>query len=215
MERLLEPPATAYHLPAVPTALDLSNFAGLGAIGLLTINILLGLLLSVKYNPVRSWPHRRIDTQALHNWTGYTALAVSLVHPVLILFSATAKFGVRDIVFPVDAPKQPLVNTFGALALYCLIVVVATSWLWDSRGAMSRRLWKRFHYVTYAMFPLYAVHALLTDPALQDHPVDWLDAEKVFVELCVLVVAVAIAFRVRYALRREKERGAEKERLAA
>lgn len=207
-------PPTAYRPPLL-TALDLSNFAGLGAIGLLTINILLGLLLSVKYNPVRSWPHRRIDTQGLHNWTGYTALAVSLVHPVLILFSATAKFGVRDIVFPVNAPKQPVVNTFGALALYCLIVVVATSWLWDSRKAMSRRLWKRFHYVTYAMFPLYAVHAIFTDPALKDRPVDWFDAEKVFVELCVLVVAVAIVLRVRYALRRDKESAAEKSRLAA
>lgn len=199
----------------MPTALDLSNFAGLGAIGLLTLNILLGLLLSVKYNPVRSWPHRRIDTQGLHNWTGYTALAVSLVHPVLILFSATAGFGVRDIVFPVDAPKQPVVNTFGALALYCLIVVVATSWLWDSRQAMSRRLWKRFHYVTYAMFPLYAVHAIFTDPALEDRPVDWFDAEKVFVELCVLLVAVAIALRVRYALRRDKASSADSSRLAA
>ena len=197
------------------SALDLSNFAGLGAIGLLTLNILLGLLLSVKYNPVRSWPRRRIDTQAWHNWTGYTALAVSLVHPVLILFSATAKFGVRDIVFPVDAPKQPLVNTFGALALYCLIFVVATSWLWDSRGAMSRRLWKRFHYVTYAMFPLYAVHSILTDPQLKDRPVDWFDAEKVFVELCGLGVAVAIGFRVRYAMRHRGEVAAAESSSAA
>ena len=204
----------------MPTALDLSNFAGLGAIGLLTLNILLGLLLSVKYNPVRSWPHRRIDTQGLHNWTGYTALAVSLVHPVLILFSATAGFGVRDIVFPVDAPKQPVVNTFGALARYCLIVVVATSWLWDSRKAMSRRLWKRFHYVTYAMFPLYAVHAIFTDPALKDRPVDWFDAEKVFVELCVLAVAVAIGFRMRHRLRQppprvHRETGERRERESA
>lgn len=199
----------------MPTALDLSNFAGLGAIGLLTLNILLGLLLSVKYNPVRSWPHRRIDTQGLHNWTGYVALAVSLLHPVFVLFIDSPKFGVRDVLFPVDAPRQPLVNTFGALALYCLIVVVATSWLWDSRKAMSRRLWKRFHYVTYAMFPLYAVHAIFTDPALKDRPVDWFDAEKVFVELCVLVVAVAITLRVRYGLRRDKESAAEKSRLAA
>ena len=36
------------------TALDLSNYAGLVALGLLTANILLGLLLSVKYNPCAS-----------------------------------------------------------------------------------------------------------------------------------------------------------------
>src|ERR1700752_391050 len=59
--------------------LDLSNDSGLCAICLLTLNILLGLLLSVKYNPVRRWPHRRINTVRLHNWTGYTALAVSFL----------------------------------------------------------------------------------------------------------------------------------------
>ena len=62
------------------SALDLSNYAGLTAVGLLTLNILLGLLLSVKYNPVRRWPHRRMNTVALHNWTGYTALAVIDYH---------------------------------------------------------------------------------------------------------------------------------------
>jgi predicted ferric reductase len=80
----------------MPDALDLSNFAGLGAIGLLTLNILLGLLIKTKYNPVRRWPHRRINTVQLHNWTGYLALALALVHPVLILFSASAKFGLAE-----------------------------------------------------------------------------------------------------------------------
>src|SRR6476620_4173380 len=102
------------------TAIDLSNYAGLIALGLLTLNILLGLLIATKYNPVRRWPHRRINTVRLHNWTGYVALALALVHPVLILFSATAKFGLVDLLWPLGAPKQPLVNTFGAIALYLL-----------------------------------------------------------------------------------------------
>jgi predicted ferric reductase len=188
------------------SALDLSNFAGLTAIGLLTANILLGLLISTKYNPVRRWPHRRVDTVGIHNWTGYGALAVALVHPVLILFSSTAKFGVVDLLWPLGAPKQPVVNTFGALALYLLMVVVATSVLWQERRAIPRRTWKRFHYATYAMFPLYAVHSILTDPALKDRPIDPFDGEKVFVELCVLGVAVAIAFRVRWQRRQPPPR---------
>ena len=44
------------------SAVDLSSYLGLGAITLLTLNILLGLLMSVKYNPVRAWPHRRIKS---------------------------------------------------------------------------------------------------------------------------------------------------------
>ena len=152
--------------------LDLSNDAGLCAIGLLTLNILLGLLLSVKYNPVRRWPHRRINTVRLHNWTRYTALAVSFLHPVILLFDTTAKFGIMDLVWPLQAPKQPYVNTLGALAFWLLLFVITTSILWQERRALSRRAWKRLHLLTYVVFPLYALHGLLTDPALKDQPIE-------------------------------------------
>jgi DMSO/TMAO reductase YedYZ heme-binding membrane subunit len=188
------------------STLDLSNDAGLCAIGLLTLNILLGLLLSVKYNPVRRWPHRRVNTVRLHNWTGYTALAVAFLHPVILLFDRSAKFGMMDLLWPLDAPKQPLVNTLGAVAFWLLLFVVTTSILWQERRAMSRRMWKRLHLLTYALFPFYAIHSLLTDPALKDQPIDPLDGEKVFVELCIACVVVAIAFRIRHKLRQPPPR---------
>lgn len=180
------------------SALDLSNYAGLTAVGLLTLNILLGLLLSVKYNPMRRWPRRRVNTVRLHNWTGYAALTVSFLHPVVLLFDRAAGFGAVDLLWPFGAPKQPYVNAVGALAFWLLLFIVATSILWQERHVMSRRVWKRLHFSTYALFPLYAVHALLTDPALKDRPLDPFDAEKVFVELCILAVAIAIGFRVRH-----------------
>ena len=186
--------------------LDLSNDAGLCAIGLLTLNILLGLLLSVKYNPVRLWPHHRINTVRLHNWTGYTALAVSFLHPVILLFDTSAKFGVMDLLWPLQAPKQPYVNTLGALAFWLLLFVVATSILYQERRSLSRRTWKRLHLLTYALFPLFAIHSVLTDPALKDQPIDPLDGEKVFVELCIACVILAIGFRIRHQLRQPPPR---------
>lgn len=56
------------------TFIDLTSYVGLTATGLLTINLLLGLLLSTRYNPVANWPHRRLPLYDLHNWTGYVAL---------------------------------------------------------------------------------------------------------------------------------------------
>jgi sulfoxide reductase heme-binding subunit YedZ len=185
------------------TAIDLSSFFGLGAITLLTLNILIGLLLSTKYNPVRNWPHRRVDTVRLHGWTAYTALATSLVHPVLILFSSTAHFHLVDIAYPLNAPKQPYINSLGALALYLLIVTVGTSYF---RLEIGRRIWKPLHFATYALFVVYAVHGLLTDPNLKDAPFDPFDAEKVFVELCILVVLVGIGYRVRWQRRQPPAR---------
>jgi sulfoxide reductase heme-binding subunit YedZ len=161
------------------------------------------LLLSMKYNPVRRWPHRRINTVQLHNWTAYAALAVALIHPVLILFSSTAHFHFVDIVYPVNAPKQPYVNVLGALALYVLIFTVVTSYF---RFEIGRKIWKPLHFSTYALFVLYAFHGVMTDPNLKDLPIDWLDAEKVYVELLVLIVIAAIAFRVRWQLRQPPPR---------
>ncbi|MGI8507982.1 MAG: ferric reductase-like transmembrane domain-containing protein [Gemmatimonadaceae bacterium] len=185
------------------TAIDASSYFGLAAISLLTLNILIGLLLSTKYNPVRKWPHRRINTLKLHNWTGFAALAVALVHPVLILFSSTAHFHFIDIAYPLNAPKQPYINTLGALALYLLIITVVTSYF---RFQIGRKIWKPLHFTTYALFALYAVHALLTDPNLKDAPLDPFDAEKVFVELCIVVVLAAIVLRIRWQLRQPPAR---------
>jgi predicted ferric reductase len=178
-------------------AIDISGDVALVAITLLTVNILLGILMSVKYNPVRSWPHRRVDTVLLHNWTGYLALAASALHPLIILLSSTVHFRLTDILYPVNAPKQPWINTLGAAALYLLIFTVVTSYF---RFEIGRKWWKRMHYVTYALFVLFAVHAVLTDPTLKDAPLDPLDAEKVYVELCILLVVVATGWRVRWSL---------------
>ena len=183
--------------------IELSNYAGLGAIGALTANILIGLLLARKYNTVRSWPHRRINTVLIHNYTGYAALVLVLVHPALLLLPNRVDFRVIDLFYPMNAPKQPWINTTGAVAAYLLIVVVVTSYF---RFRMGRTWWKRVHFATYALFPLYAVHAILTDPALKDRNIDYLDGEKVYVELCVLAVVLAIGARARWQMRQPSAR---------
>ena len=175
--------------------IELSNYAGLGAIGLLTVNVLIGLLLSTKYNPVRRWPHRRINTVKLHNYTGWAALGLVLVHPAVLLLPNRVDFHLIDLFYPMNAPKQPWINSAGAAAAYLLLVVIATSYF---RFRIGRRWWKRIHFATYALFPLYAVHAILTDPALKDRNIDYLDGEKVYVELCVLAVLIAIGARWRW-----------------
>jgi predicted ferric reductase len=175
--------------------IELSSDAGLVAIGLLTANILMGLLMATRYNPVRRWPHRRVNIVKIHNVTGYVALAVVLVHPALLLLRSRVTFGLADLLYPVNAPKQPSINTVGAAAMYLLIFVVVTSYF---RWQIGRKWWRRMHFATYALFPLFAVHSILTDPTLRDAPIDPFDAEKVYVELCILAVLIAMALRVRW-----------------
>ena len=185
------------------TAIELSSYFGLAAMTLLTLNILLGLVMSVKHNPVRDWPHRRINTFKIHNWTAYIALSVAIIHPVIILFSSTAKFTLIDILYPVNAPRQPWINVLGALALYSLAFVVVTSYF---RRELGRKTWKSLHFTAYGTAMLFYVHGILTDPNLKDNPIDFLDGEKVYVELCMLLVIVAIGLRIRWQLKQPPAR---------
>jgi DMSO/TMAO reductase YedYZ heme-binding membrane subunit len=185
------------------TAIDLSSYFGLAAMTLLTLNILIGLVMSAKYNPVRNWPHRRINTFKIHNWTAYIALTIAAIHPVIILFSSTAKFTLMDILYPVNAPRQPWINVLGALALYTLAFVVLTSYF---RRELGRKKWKTLHFTAYGTAALFYAHGILTDPNLKDSPIDFLDGEKVYVELCMLVVIVAATVRIRWQLRQPPAR---------
>jgi predicted ferric reductase len=182
----------------VISAVELSADIGLIALGLLTTNIVLGLLLSVGYNPTRRWPRRRIKLFTLHNWTGYTALAAAALHPIVILFSATAGFGFRDIAWPMWAPSQPIVNTIGAAGLYLVTFAVLTSYF---RHVFGFHRWKQLHYTTYAAAVAFFAHSVFTDPELKNRPVDWIDAEKLFVEVCILLVATGTVWRMMYARR--------------
>ena len=185
------------------SALELSSDVGIVAVFVLTFNILLGLLMGVKYNPWRSWPHRRINYFRIHNWTGYVALTLSLLHVVLLLASTDAKFRFIDVLYPMVGPKQPIINTLGAGALYVLIVVVTTSYF---RAAIGHDRWRIIHYGTYLTAGLFFVHGIWSDPTLKDNAIDYLDAEKVGIEVCLLIVVIGSFLRWRLALQRARNR---------
>jgi len=181
------------------SAVELSADIGLVALALLTTNVLLGLLVSIGYNPVRRWPRRRIKMFTFHNWTDYIALAAAALHPIVILFSATAGFMLRDILWPIRSPSQPIENTIGAVGLYLVVFAVLTS---SFRHVFGFHRWKQLHYTTYAAAVAFFIHGLFTDPQLKNRSVDWIDAEKLFVEMCIALVAGGTIWRVIYARRR-------------
>src|SRR5579864_7221423 len=131
------------------TMIDVAAVVGLTAVCLLTANILMGLLVSVRYDPKRQWPHRALPWPLvkIHNWTGYLAFCVVLLHPTLLLFAgSTPKFALGDILLPIHSPHQTIYNNLGAIAFYCLAFVVVTSYFRDKIGL---RTWRKLHYVTY------------------------------------------------------------------
>ncbi|MFZ0270890.1 MAG: ferric reductase-like transmembrane domain-containing protein [Acidobacteriaceae bacterium] len=175
------------------TLLDLCAYLGLGAVGAASINLLIGMLISLRYSPVRNWPHLRVNLFALHQWTAYCAVALTLTHPVVLLFVRSPHFRLYDILWPVDSPLQPKLNLAGAGALYLLVLVFVSSLL---RTRIGRPVWRKLHYLVFPAAVLFFLHSILTDPNLKDGHPDLLDGGKVFVEAATVVSSVAVGVRV-------------------
>jgi methionine sulfoxide reductase heme-binding subunit len=179
--------------------LDLSAYVGLVAVGVVTLNLLLGMLMAFRYSPHRFWPHRRFNYFRLHNWSGYIALSVSLLHPAILLLNRDPRFRLWDLIYPVHSPSQPLENTTGAMAFYLLAFVIITSYL---RLRLGRHLWKSFHFSVYFVAAALFFHSLFTDPALKGDPINWFDGGKLFVEACFALIVVLSLLRWRYSRKR-------------
>jgi|tagenome__1003787_1003787.scaffolds.fasta_scaffold20477426_1 sulfoxide reductase heme-binding subunit YedZ len=179
----------------MPSAVELSAYVALVGVGLLAANLLLGVLMAGGYNPARHWPHRALKLFRLHNWTAYIALGAALVHPAILLFSSSPRFGLIDLLVPVWSPVQPVSNVLGAIALYLVIFVVATSLF---RRTLGRHRWKSFHYTTYAAAIIFLIHGVIADPTVTGRPIDYIDGEKVYVEVCAALVMALTAWRIRH-----------------
>lgn len=174
--------------------IDISSYIGLAAAGVMTANLFIGLLLSMRYNPVKQWPRRRIPLFNLHKWSGYSALFLALLHPAWLPLAKDAHFTVWNVFYPFSAPVQPWINSIGALAAYTLIFVVTTAYL---RKRFQYAFWKQLHYTSYVVLVSFLVHGIFTDPSLKpDTQIDYLDGGKLFIEACALLCTGMIGWRV-------------------
>ncbi len=185
--------------------LQLSAYIGLVATGLLTLNILFGMMLGTAYKKHSYWTQlpntiKQINVYNLHNWTAYIALLLVLLHPILLIFDPATKFKFIDIIFPINAPHQKLFVAFGTLSMFAIITVVITTQK-VVKKKMSFRTWKNIHLISYCTALLFVIHGIVMDPELKDRPLDIFDAEKILSELCLFILILATIFRIRYEIK--------------
>jgi DMSO/TMAO reductase YedYZ heme-binding membrane subunit len=190
--------------------LELSSYAGLLATGVLTLNFLLGMMISTGYTRLAYWKRlpdkiQKWDLLNIHNWTAYAALVLVFVHPLLLLFDPRTKFFIIDIFYPVNAPHEKWMVAFGTISMYALVVVIITTQKVIKRS-MGFRTWKNIHLISYGTALLFLVHGMIIDPKLKDRPVDLVDAEKMVPEGCMLLIIIASAIRYGHYLRNKKNK---------
>lgn len=169
--------------------IELSGIIGMVALAALALNFLVGIFIWSKQE--FKLPYN-ISFLQLHKFAGYTAAITILLHIVLIPLDPKSGFTWGDLLLPAWTQHQPLANTFGSVAFYLIGVVVISSYYKDK---IKLPLWRTLHFISYfAAVPL-ILHSVITDPKLEDRPIDWFDAEKLFVLLCCLVIVALTVYR--------------------
>ncbi|MFL5786776.1 MAG: ferric reductase-like transmembrane domain-containing protein, partial [Flavisolibacter sp.] len=141
---------------------------------------------------IKNW-----NVTEIHNWTGYVALVLILVHPLLLLFDPSSKFRLIHILVPFNAPQQAWFMALGVLSLYFLLIVIITTQK-SIKNRLGFRTWKNLHLVSYLTVLFVCVHGIFMDPELKNRLPDYFDGEKVLCEICFLLLIFFTIIRVRY-----------------
>jgi methionine sulfoxide reductase heme-binding subunit len=181
------------------SVLEISSVLGLCAVIILTINFLLGLMLSTAYRRSVYWKKlpqkvQKLNLQQVHNWTAYVALALILFHPALLLFDKATKFFIADILIPFHSSYQTTWMALGVISFYSVVLVIITTQKAVKRR-LGFRLWKNVHLISYVTALLVCVHGIFLDPELKNRNPDFFDGEKLLCEACFLIIIVSSIIR--------------------
>lgn len=128
--------------------------AGIVAWAVAAGSVLWGLALSTRAFGAKPRPAWLFD---LHRFLGGLALVFTSVHVLAILMDTYVHFSLLNVLVPFTGSWRPAAVAWGVVGLYLLLAVELTSL---ARTRVPKRLWRRVHYASFALFAVSTVHAL-------------------------------------------------------
>jgi len=121
---------------------------------LLTCSVVMGLMLSSKARGKR-WP--RFALEDVHRFLGLLTGIFIVIHGGALLVDGYLPFSLGQLLVPGTAPYRPLAVSFGVVAAELLAALALAN---RYRASLSYRLWRRAHYLNFAVWVLALVHGL-------------------------------------------------------
>jgi sulfoxide reductase heme-binding subunit YedZ len=189
--------------------IEISGILGLTALVFLTLNILLGIMLSTAYKQSDYWKKlpgsvKDLRIVDMHNYTAYFALVLVFLHFIIIPLDPSSKFTFTHLLYPLTAPHQPVFVLLGVISFLALLLVMITTQK-VIKKKIGTATWRNIHVISYATGLLFIVHGLVMDPLLKDRPIDFIDPEKLLVEACAILLIVAFVLRYKYKMTKEEK----------
>lgn len=157
---------------------------GIAALILLTAVVAVGIAGSLRLRTDR-WP--RFLVVGLHRNLTLLTLVFLGLHIATTILDSFTPIGLRDAFVPFLARYRPVWLGLGAVACDLLLAVVITSAL---RARIGARVWRAFHWLAYASWPIALAHTLGTG---SDARFGWMQALAL---ACVFGVLAVLALRL-------------------
>ncbi len=127
---------------------------GMVAFGLLTLAIVLGLALS-GHAQLKSWP--RFAVEDVHRFLGLLTGIFIAVHALALFLDTYLPFSLINLLVPGTAAYRPFATALGVVGAELLFAVALTN---RYRKRLPHRLWRRVHYLNFAVWALALVHGI-------------------------------------------------------
>ncbi len=129
---------------------------GFTAYLLVTISVLLGLALSMRWQ-VRWWP--RLISYELHVWITNLSFVFLGVHIFASWIDPFTRFGLNELLLPFASHYRPLWMALGIVAMYLSLAVALSLFI---RRQIGYTWWLRLHELSFVVWALATVHGLAT-----------------------------------------------------
>jgi sulfoxide reductase heme-binding subunit YedZ len=159
---------------------------GVVAYILLSAVIVIGLGLAGKER-VPGWP--RFALEDVHRFGGLLVGAFVSAHALMILIDSQAHMSLAQLLIPFSSSYRPLWTGLGTVAAELLLALAVAN---HYRKRISYRLWRRLHYLNFAVWIAATAHGL---GAGTDRSSVW------FLWMYFIAIGVVASFTVRRVLR--------------
>jgi methionine sulfoxide reductase heme-binding subunit len=141
---------------------------------------------------------------AFHATVASAGLALLAIHLIGLFVDRSVPFGLSDLLVPLKSDYRPISVAFGIVAMYGMVVVLASSWV---RKRLGTVWWRRLHLLAVPMFTLSLLHGL---SAGSDSGRTWMFALYVVTGLITLFLVIVRGLTVGYRPIREPREPTER-----
>jgi sulfoxide reductase heme-binding subunit YedZ len=172
------------HLTSSPIDWYAARAAGIAAYLVLSGVVTIGILMGGKARS-RRWP--RFAVEDVHRFGGLLVGTLLTIHVLTVAIDSFLPFSLRELVFPFTEHYRPLPMGLGIAAAELLLALAVTN---HYRSRVPYRLWRRAHYLNFAVWTGATAHAMIMGT---DRSAPWMIAMNA---AAVGAVLAALAWRI-------------------